>query len=64
MLRFDDAVVAPAGGGCVLRADEVATGGLEPGRYLYEIQVRQGSERATPATTPFVIVPGVAAGQP
>jgi len=55
MLRFDDAVGSPAAGGCVPRADEIATGGLEPGRYLYEIEVRRGLERATPYTTPFVI---------
>ncbi len=62
VLRFDDAVVAPAAGGCVPRADEVATGGLEPGRYLYEILVRRGPERATSSTTPFVIAGGVPPG--
>ncbi|HKQ98393.1 MAG TPA: hypothetical protein VJV75_10990, partial [Candidatus Polarisedimenticolia bacterium] len=42
-------------GACGVRVDEVATGGLEPGSYLYVLRVRTGAAAPVIYPVPFVI---------
>jgi hypothetical protein len=57
ILRLDDRTVTPAGSGCIERVDDMATGGLDPGNYLYVLQVRTTGAPIVGYPLPFVIGP-------